>query len=148
MANYYRRFIPGFSAICKPLHILTKKNVPFIWSESCEKAFTNIKQILISPTVLMFPRSDIPFNLCVDSSNECIGAVLSQHPIPNDRPVEFSSKVLSETQQRYSTTHKELLAIHSSVLHFHHYLANNKFILITDHMPLKYLLTSTHIVLF
>lgn len=145
LANYYRRFVPGFSSICKPLHGLTKKDTVFSWSEKCEEAFTKLKQILVSPAVLMYPRFDLPFNLCVDASNTCIGAVLSQFPIPNDRPIEFFSKLLNDTQQRYSTTHKELLAIYMSIMHFHHYLANRRFLLITDHMPLKYLLTSKNI---
>jgi hypothetical protein len=30
-ANFYRRFIKDFSKICRPLHNLTKKDVPFVW---------------------------------------------------------------------------------------------------------------------
>lgn len=78
LANYYRRFVPNFSEICKPLHRLTKKSEAFAWTEDCEKAFTTLKQILVSPTVLMYPRFDMQFNLCVDASNVSIGAVLSQ----------------------------------------------------------------------
>ena len=32
-ANFYRRFIAGFSAITRPLTYLTRKDVPFDWSE-------------------------------------------------------------------------------------------------------------------
>ena len=32
-ANFYRRFIKGFSKICGPLHDLTKKDTPFRWGE-------------------------------------------------------------------------------------------------------------------
>jgi hypothetical protein len=30
-ANFYRRFIKDFSKICRPLHDLSKKDVPFVW---------------------------------------------------------------------------------------------------------------------
>ena len=36
LANYYRRFIKGFSEIASPLNAITKKGVKFYWSESCD----------------------------------------------------------------------------------------------------------------
>jgi len=32
LANYYRRFIPGFVALSHPLHSLLKKNEKFVWT--------------------------------------------------------------------------------------------------------------------
>ena len=34
LANYYRRFIKGFSEIASPLNALTKKGDKIFWSES------------------------------------------------------------------------------------------------------------------
>jgi hypothetical protein len=39
MAGYYRRFIPYFSKISKPITELLKNQVKFVWSPDCEKAF-------------------------------------------------------------------------------------------------------------
>ena len=36
LAGYYRRFVQGFSSIAMPLTKLTRKNVPFVWTEQCE----------------------------------------------------------------------------------------------------------------
>jgi hypothetical protein len=33
LAGYYRRFVQGFSSIAAPLTTLTRKNVPFVWTE-------------------------------------------------------------------------------------------------------------------
>lgn len=38
-ANFYRRFIKGFSTVVKPLVALTRKDEAFVWNEACEKAF-------------------------------------------------------------------------------------------------------------
>jgi hypothetical protein len=36
LAEYYRRFIPDFSRIAKPMTDLLKKGVKFVWSEECD----------------------------------------------------------------------------------------------------------------
>jgi hypothetical protein len=46
LAGYYRRFIPDFSRITKPMTELLKKGVKFVWSEACEKAFHTLRQHL------------------------------------------------------------------------------------------------------
>jgi len=40
-----------------------------------------------------------------------IGAVLSQGKVGDNRPIAYASRVLFRTEQNYSTTEKELLAI-------------------------------------
>ena len=39
LAGYYRRFVPDFSKIAKPLTELTKKDEPYVWMEEREEAF-------------------------------------------------------------------------------------------------------------
>jgi hypothetical protein len=39
LVGYYRRFIPDFSRIAKPMTELLKKEVKFVWDEKCENAF-------------------------------------------------------------------------------------------------------------
>ena len=36
LASYYRRYVFQFSEVAAPLHNLTRKNVAFEWSPSCE----------------------------------------------------------------------------------------------------------------
>ena len=42
LAGYYRRFIPNFSKITKPLTQLLKKDIPFKWSEDQKKMHLTI----------------------------------------------------------------------------------------------------------
>jgi hypothetical protein len=48
LAGYYRRFVPDFSRIAKPMTELLRKGVKFVWDEKCENAFQTLKQYLTS----------------------------------------------------------------------------------------------------
>jgi hypothetical protein len=48
----------------------------------------------------------------------------------------FFSKKLTETESRYSTFDRELLAAYNTILHFRHYLEGRRFAVWTDHRPL------------
>jgi len=42
LAGYYRRFIPVFSKIAKPMTSLLQKDHKFVWTEGCELAFRTL----------------------------------------------------------------------------------------------------------
>ena len=46
LASYYRRFIHQFSKVASPLYALTRKDTPFVWTEACEKSFSQLKSLL------------------------------------------------------------------------------------------------------
>jgi hypothetical protein len=46
LAGYYRRFIPDFSRIAKPITELLKKEAKFVWGQKCEDAFHALRQHL------------------------------------------------------------------------------------------------------
>jgi hypothetical protein len=39
LSNYFRRFVHAYSTIARPLHALTRKDVPWQWTVTCDKAF-------------------------------------------------------------------------------------------------------------
>ena len=39
LAGYYRRFIPDFSKIAKPMTRLLQKDMKFVWTSECDAAF-------------------------------------------------------------------------------------------------------------
>ena len=49
--SYYRRFIPDFSTVAKPLIKLTEKSQSFRWGEEQEEAFMRLKTLLTSAQV-------------------------------------------------------------------------------------------------
>ncbi|KMQ82071.1 enzymatic polyprotein endonuclease reverse [Lasius niger] len=89
--------------------------------------------------VLKYPDFNEEFKVNTDASDYAIGAVLSQKPVGNNRPIAYASRVLSRAEQNYKTTEKELLAIVWAVKHFRPYVYGTKFKIISDHKPLIWL---------
>ena len=73
-ANFYRRFIRGFSAIAAPLHALTSPQVQFHWSPEADDAFNQLKRRFTTAPILTMPDPQRQFVVEVDASNEGIGA--------------------------------------------------------------------------
>ncbi|MCG8045657.1 MAG: reverse transcriptase domain-containing protein, partial [Candidatus Thiodiazotropha endolucinida] len=141
LASYYRKFIPNFATVCKPLHKLTEKNCSLAWTESSQKAFAAIKDLLICAPILSYPLlKGQPFLLDCDASNVGIGAVLSQLQDGEEKVICYYSKCLSRSERQYCTTRKELLAVVSAVKIFHHYLFGQHFTVRTDHGSLQWLM--------
>ena len=55
LAGYYRRFVPDFSKIARPMTELLKKGVKFVWDDKCEQAFLTLRKLLTSAPVLAQP---------------------------------------------------------------------------------------------
>lgn len=136
LVNYYRRFMKNFAKIAKPLYELTKKDVKFEWSSECQKAFDELKRLVMSPPTLAYPDFSQPFIVQTDASETGVGAVLMNH---DRRPVAFLSKVLNKTQSTYHITDKELFAIVFALKKWSNYLLGQKFLVQTDHKALEQL---------
>ena len=79
------------------------------------------------------------FLVCTDASNNDIGAVLYQlDDNGRENPIHYASRVLSDTESKYSAFEREALGVIFALLKFRHYLISNKFKLYTDHQALKY----------
>ena len=80
---------------------------------------------------------DAETKLIVDASPIGLGAILSQKQTTGEfRPVAYASKALNPTEQRYSQTERESLAVLWAVQKFHYYIYDRTFTVITDHQPL------------
>ncbi|KAL4153837.1 hypothetical protein QTP88_001670 [Uroleucon formosanum] len=139
LSGYYRRVVPNYGQIAKPLTSLLKKDVPFYWSDICQEAFDKLKAILTKEPLLKYPDFEQPFNLTWDASNFVIGCILSQGPIGNDPLIAYASRTLNKAEQSYNTTEKELCAIVWGVKQYRPYLYGQKFNIITDHRALSWL---------
>ncbi|XP_041461733.1 uncharacterized protein LOC121413037 [Lytechinus variegatus] len=141
MTNYYRKFIPNYSAISAPLTDRTRKDEPnqIRWETNQEQAFNTLKDKLTNPPILHLPDLSTDFILRTDASNVGIGAVLLQTHEEERFPVAYASRKLLRREQAYSTIERECLAIIWAVRKFEPYLYGRQFVLETDHQPLTYM---------
>ena len=143
LVNYYRRFVPHFSSIAKPLNSLLQKNEVFAWGPDQQSAFEKLQQSLVTYPVLRPPNYSLPFVLQTDWGQPGIGAALSQMTEPaTEYVVAYASRSNNRAESTYSSYEGECLAAVWAITHFRHYLYGRHFILSTDHQPLNWLMTS------
>ena len=78
LVGYYRKFIPRFADIARPLNALTCKSVDFVWDEICEKSFGLLKQMIIQEPILVYPDPNKPYVLFTDASKYAWSCILTQ----------------------------------------------------------------------
>jgi hypothetical protein len=140
-ANFYRRFIEGFSRICRPLTELTKVNVPFEWTAQCEEAFNLLKLKFIEAPILVHFYPDRPTIVETDASDFALGAILSQEvPEGQLHPVAFHSRKFKPAEINYDIHDKEMLAIVVAFKEWEHMLksTDTEITVFTDHKNLEY----------
>jgi hypothetical protein len=84
LANFYRRFMLGFSHIAWALSQITKGGgkVKFVWGRSQQQAFDDLKQCLCSTRILSLPNLQQPFEIETGASDYAVGVILTQHGHP------------------------------------------------------------------
>ena len=136
--QYYKKFIPAFSDIAKPLQPLLKGKTPFKWTAACDEAHERMKTTFACKISLHLPTAKDTFHLHTDASSYAAAAVLSQVQKEGTVPIAFYSKAFDETQMRYSILDKELYAMVNAIKHFEFYLQGRKFKIFTDSKILYY----------
>lgn len=134
LANYYRRFISGYSDKAASLTELLKKNKPWVWSEQCQKAFESLKAAVTEEPVLMLPNFSKTFEVHTDALDFAIGGVLMQ----DRHPIAFKSRKLNETKRRYTVQEKEMTTIVHYIRTWRDYLLGSKFVVKTDNAATSY----------
>ena len=81
LANFYRRFVLGFSHIAWALSQVIKGGgkAKFMWAESQQKAFEELKHRLCSTPVLSLLDLQQPFEIETDASDYAVGVVLTPY---------------------------------------------------------------------
>ena len=146
-ANFYRRFIKGFSTIARPLTNMLKNVAP--WPESlpeeCKVAFEELKKAFTSAPILAYFDPKKKTVLETDASNWASGGVLSQYAEDGTlRPVAYFSAKHTPQECNYEIYDKELLAIIKTLEAWRPELegTEEEFEVITDHKNLQHFMTT------
>ena len=76
-ANFYRRFIEGYSRVVLPLTNLLKKSQKFLWPSGAQAAFDKLKKLFTIAPILKHFDPDLQIMLHADSSGAAISGIIS-----------------------------------------------------------------------
>jgi hypothetical protein len=141
LAGYYRRFIPDFSKLVKPITSLLKNDIKFNWSWRCNEAFEQLKVLLTTAPLLAQPDIEMPFDVYCDASGSGLGCVLMQE----GRVIAYASRQLRRHEEHYPTHDLELADVVHALKIWCHYLVGNICHIYTDHKSLKYIFTQSEL---
>jgi hypothetical protein len=111
LCNYYMKFVKTFSAIAKPLTMLTRSDQPWIWGDEQEAAFQQLKERLASAPILCRPIAGRTYQLHTDWSSLGIGTVLTQMDDDGKEfVIVYASRSNNNAEAQYSSYEGECLA--------------------------------------
>ena len=138
MTNYCSRFIPDYATKTEPLRKLTHKDQPWCWTAEHDRAVSQLKDALVTAPVTAYFDPDKDTEISVDASPVGLAAILTQVDPKTDEKhvITYASRSLTATEQRYSQTEREGLAVVWACEHLHLYVYGKPVTIYTDHKPL------------
>ena len=133
LSSYCSRYIKDLASIAEPLWKLTSKKVKWEWNKDYQDRFDRIKDGLIEN--IGYFKLDWETQVTVDASPVGLGASLTQTNPKNDQDkvvICYISKMLTESESRYSQIEKEALALPWACERLHLYLLGHEFVIYTD----------------
>ena len=118
LVGYYRRFIDDFSRLATPMTRLTRKEVKFVWDDSCERAFQELKRKLTSTPMLIVSERGQRYTVYCDALKDGLGCVLMQ----SGKVMAYGSRQLKNHEQNYPTHDIELTTVVFALKIWRHYL--------------------------
>ena len=141
ICNYYRKFIKNFADIAAPLYKLIRNEVVWEFKEEQIQAFKTLKEKLCTYPVLRQPNMKKTFKLYCDASHIAVGVVLSQADEENNEYViAYASRLFKGFEINWCISDKEMFACIYGVKEFKQFIFGTRFIIVTDHSALMYLL--------
>ena len=145
LIGYYRKVVPRFSNLARPLNALTRKNVEFEWTLVGQETFDLLKASLMTEPILTHPNPNLCYVLFIDASKYAWACVLTQektHTFEGKatkilHPVTYMSGLFRGSQINWACLTKEAYAIYMSIKKLTYYLEDADVTLRSDHLPLK-----------
>jgi hypothetical protein len=141
-ANFLRRFIPNYTELTKGFTQLLKKGYDFVWGDTANKAFEDLKLTLTRTPLLFPPDYSRDYSMYLVASDSTIAMVLVQENDSHDEHViYYLSRSLTTTETKYLHVEKLVLAVVQVVQRFFHYILLRRTTAISDRNPMQHILT-------
>ena len=145
LIGYYRKFVPRFLDLARPLNALTRKNIEFEWTQICQESFYLLKASLMTEPILTYPNPNLPYVLFTDASKYAWACVLTQEKTHTTEgkeikilhPIMYMSGLFRGSQINWACLTKEAYVIYMSIKKLAYYLEDADVTLRSDHLPLK-----------
>ena len=138
MVNFLSSFLLNLWRLLIPIYDLQKKDKKFKWMDEAEKAFNEIKKILVSRPVLKVPTPDGLFRLESDTSREGVGGTLLLKQGDEWVVIGYHSKRLPKSATNFGVTELELTRLLVNIHGFMQLLRNRYFEVLVDHKGIEY----------
>ena len=142
MVNFLSSFLPDLRRLLIPIYDLQKKLKKFKWTDKAEKAFNDIKKLLVNPPVLKAPTPDGLFRLESDTSQEGVGGTLLQTQGNEWVVIGYHLKRLPPSAKNFGVTELELTGLLVNIHGFVQLLHNRYFEVLVDHKAIEYMIKS------
>ena len=142
MVNFLSSFLPNLRRLLIPIYDIQKKSKKFKWTDEAEKAFNDIKKLLVNPPVLKAPIPDGVFRLESDTSREGVGSTLLQKKGNEWVVIGYHSKRLPPSAKNFGVTELELTGLLVNIHGFMQLLCNRYFEVLVDHKAIEYMIKS------
>ena len=139
MVNFLLSFLPNLWRLLIPIYDLQKKAKKFKWMDEAEKAFNEIKKLLVSLPVLKAPTPEGLFRLKSDTSREGVGGTLLQKQGDEWVVIGYHSKRLPKSAKNFGVTELELTRLLVNIHGFMQLLCNRYFEVLVDHKAIEYM---------
>ena len=110
--------------------------------DEAEKAFNEIKKLLVCPPVLKAPTPDGLFRLKSDTSREGVGGTLLQKQGDEWVVIGYHSKRLPKSAKNFGITELELTELLVNIHGFMQLLHNRYFEVLVNHKAIEYMVKS------
>jgi hypothetical protein len=121
--NFFRRFVPDFVVMVKPIHNILKQDHSFSWTYDVENAFLRIKKAISYALVLEKPDFEKDFIIYTNSTEEAIFAIVLQSDDQNnEKPVAYMSHSLLDDKIKYSYIEKHVFSLVKAIEKFLHFI--------------------------
>jgi hypothetical protein len=111
--NYFSQHLPNYSTHTAILNELTKKTVPWKWTEVEQEAFDAIKTSLYEQIMIFHADPNAPLEILFTMTDDSYSAVIMWRDENESgyRPAAFVGKAFKDVEKRYSPIKREFTAV-------------------------------------